>query len=536
MTAAGSKEVAGIDLPLHEHVRAHAARDPHKTALVWYGREIGYGELDRLSDTCAAVLHRHGVRKGEPVALFMQNCPQYVIAHLAIQKLGGIVSPCSPLFKSAELAYQLADLGAKLVIAAGNLHPVVASVLPETQVRTVMVVHYEDMLPAVPTYAPPKETEGTRVDVPGAVDLLAAIQLETEPPPRPALDMDDVALLVYTSGTTGRPKGAMLSYRNCMFKTSGLAKLFQLDEEEVHLAIPPLYHISGMLYGMNLPLYTGASAVLHYRFDPLATLQSISRHKVTYWKGIAPMLVAAMEAPEAASFDLSSLRVTSASSFGIRTTPELSRRWAEFTGGCIATEAGYGLSETHTGDAVTLPTDVRWRTNGRLMPGVRCRIVDPKTLHDLPVGAEGEILLSSPGNFLGYWNQPEKTAETLHEGWVRTGDVGKLDADGYLTLVGRIKELIKVSGYSVFPEDVEALLMRHPGIRQVAVVGANDPAKGQVVRAVIVPTGEARASLTAYEVATWSRENMSAYKVPRVIEFRDELPMTVSGKVLRRLV
>ena len=217
-------------------------------------------------------------------------------------------------------------------------------------------------------------------------------------------------------------------------------------------------------------------------------------------------------------------------------TQELSERWRQFTGGCIATEAGYGLSETHTGDVVTRPEEVRWGTNGKLLPGVQCRIVDPGTGSEVPVGQEGEILLQSPGNFRGYWKEPEKTAETMRDGWVHTGDIGKVDEDGYLSLLGRIKELIKVSGYSVFPEDVEALLLRHPGIRQVAVIGVSDPAKGEVVKAVIVPKPEAADSINHQEVIAWSRENMSAYKVPRHIEFRQELPTTVSGKVMRRLL
>jgi long-chain acyl-CoA synthetase len=536
-TAAADAGAEPAEQPLHEHLRRHARATPGKTAIVWYGREIGYGELDRLSDACAAVLHRHGVRQGEPVALFMQNCPQYVIAHIAIQKLGAIVSPCSPLFKSHELAYQLADLGAQVMIAAGNLQPIVEAVRHETPVRTVMLVHYEDMLPAQPSYAVPQELRGTRTPAiagDNAIDLLAAIRLEQTPPPRPVLAMDDVALLVYTSGTTGRPKGAMLSFRNALFKTAGIARMAELQADDVHLAIPPLYHISGMLYGMNIPLYTGAAAVLHYRFDARATLESMDRHKVSYWKGIAPMLVAVMEAPGAADFDLSSLRVTSASSFGIRLTPELSERWARFTGGCIATEAGYGLSETHTGDVITLPHSVRWGTNGQPMPGVRCRIVDPASGRELPPGEQGEIVLQSPGNFRGYWKQPAKTAETLRDGWVYTGDIGKLDQDGYLSLLGRIKELIKVSGYSVFPEDVEALLLKHPAIRQAAVVGVPDPQKGEVVRAVVVL--EEEAALGTEELIGWCRENMSAYKVPRQVEFRTGLPTTASGKVLRRLL
>lgn len=522
--------------PLHEFLRRHAQLTPDKVAIVWYGRNITFGELDRWSDACATVLARNGVKKGDPVALYMQNCPQYVIAHLGIQRLGAIVSPCSPLFKSHELTYQLADLGARIVIAAADLYPIVQEARAATQVNTVMLVNYDDMLPDEPTYAVPRELRDAHRELDGAFDLLAAIQQERHETPRPDLSMDDVALLVYTSGTTGRPKGAMLTFGNCLFKTSGLAEVSGMRPDDVHLAVPPLYHISGMLYGINVPLYTGATVVLHYRFDPLATLESIERHRVTYWKGIAPMLVAVMEAPDADSYDLSSLRVTCASSFGIRMTQSLSERWARFTGGCIATEPGYGLSESHTGDVITLPHEVRWGTNGKLLPGVSCRIVDPQSGEDVPPGEQGEILLKSPGNFVGYWKQPEKTAETLKNGWLHTGDIGTLDKDGYLTLVGRIKEMIKVSGYSVFPEDVEAILLKHPNVRQAAAVGVPHPSKGEVVKAFIVPRSDAPGELTEEALIAWCRENMSAYKVPRYVEFRSEFPTTVSGKVLRRLL
>ncbi len=522
--------------PLPELLRANARSTPDKPAIIWYGREFTYAELDSLSDRCAAVLARLGVAEGEPVALFMQNCPQYVIAHLAIQKLGAIVSPCSPLFKAAELGYQLADLGAKVIIAADNLMPVIESARGETALTHVVLVHYQDFLPEQPTYRVPDEIRYPRQMSECAVDLLQAMETETDAPPQRRLDLDDVALLVYTSGTTGRPKGAMLTLGNILFKTAAPVTFSGLREDDIHLAIPPLYHISGMLFGMNIPLYLGATVVLHYRFDPLATLESIERHKVTYWKGIAPMLVAVMDAPSAQHFDASSLRITTASSFGIRMSEELSARWADFTGGCYATEAGYGLSETHTMDAMMPPDAVRWGTNGCLVPGVECRIVDNATGRDLPVGEQGEIVLRSPGNFRGYWNQPEKTAETLRDGWVYTGDIGKIDADGYLTLLGRTKEMIKVSGYSVFPEDVEAILVRHPKVDQAGVVGVADPYKGEVVKAVIVLKTEHAGQITAEELVGWSRENMSPYKVPRLIEFRDALPKTTSGKVLRRLL
>ena len=513
---------------LHEVIEAHACATPDKTAIVWYGREISYGELARLIDGCARLLAAIGVAKGDRVALFMQNCPQYIVAHFGIQKLGAVVCPCSPLFKEHELEYQLGDLQPAAVIAADDLHPVVQAVAARVPVGHVLLVHYADMLPAECTYPVPDALRSPRTISPGQ-DLLARIAQPNPAAPPVEIGLDEVAMLIYTSGTTGRPKGAMLSHRNVLFKTEGTVRFMGIRPGDVHLAIPPLYHISGMLCGFDIPLYSGGSLVLHYRFDAFAALASIERHRVTYWKSIAPMLVAAMKLETPRRFDLRSLRITTATSFGVRATPQMSEEWAAFSGGCAVSESGYGLTETHTFDAVMPRDAVKWGAAGKLIPGVRCRIVDPATGRDLPFGQQGEILLHSAGNFVGYWGQPEKTRETLRDGWVHTGDIGTLDADGYLTWLGRYKELIKVSGYSVFPEDVEVLLMKHPQVQRAAVLGMPDPNKGEVVHAFIV--GDP--SLDEPTLMAWCRENMAAYKVPQRIRFRAALPMTPSGKLIR---
>jgi len=519
--------------PLHQHLHAHAAAMPDKPAIVWYGREITYGELDRLIDGCAALLASMGVVQGDRVALFMQNCPQYVIAHFGIQQLGAIVCPCSPLFKSHELAYQLADLQPRVLIAADELLPVIRDTAGEAPVGQVLLVHYADLLPAAPSYPVPEQMRTRRcIDEP-PTDFLALIQAQHAAPPAPEVGMDDVAMLIYTSGTTGRPKGAMLSHRSVMFKTEGAVKFMGIVASDVHLAIPPLYHISGMLCGFDIPLFSGGTLVLHYRFDAHAALISIERHRVTYWKSIAPMLVAAMKLQTPRRYDLSSLRITTATSFGVKATPEMSRQWAEFSGGCEVSESGYGLTETHTFD-VMMPRDaVQWGPAGKVIPGVRCRVIDPGTGRDVAPGEQGEILLQSPANFLGYWGQPDKTRETLRDGWVHTGDIGTLDADGYLSWLGRYKELIKVSGYSVFPEDVEILLMKHPQVERAAVLGAPHPHKGEVVHAFVVTHPGGSGSLSEEALSAWCRENMAVYKVPHRIEFREALPMTPSGKVIR---
>lgn len=522
--------------PLHEYVRQHAATQPEKPAFIWYGNVLSYGELDRLSDAFAARLSALGVKKGSRVALFLQNCPQYVIAHFGIQKIGAIVSPCSPLFKEHELEYQLADLGAEVIVASDNLYPVVKTVQPKTSVQHIFLTCYADFLPAQPPIAVPEEIRAPKLRRPGTIDFFDSLEQMDHVVPRPDLSMDDVALMTYTSGTTGLPKGAMLSYGNALFKTFGAADCNEIRSDEVLLAVAPLYHIAGMLVGINTTVYTGATTVLLYRFDPLAVLQAIETYKVTHWYSIAPMNVAVMKTPGADKYDLSTLRTNPATSFGITMTEALANQWQQFTGHCQTFEAAYGLSETHTFDSYMPREAVKWGTHGKLMPQVECRIVDTETGDVLPPGEMGEIALRSPGTFKGYWNKPQATADILRDGWLYTGDMGKMDASGYLTFCGRLKEMIKVSGYSVFPEEVETILIKHPLIQQAAVIGIDDPAKGQVPKAVIVLKPEANNSVSAEEIIAWSRENMSAYKVPREVEFRDTLPATGTGKMLRRLL
>ena len=329
-------------------------------------------------------------------------------------------------------------------------------------------------------------------------------------------------------------KGAMLTYRNALYKSAAAADCNGVTGDDVLLAIAPLNHIAGMVMGINVTLYTGASSVLLFRFDPVATLQAIERYRVTWWYSIAPMNVAAMQAPDAGDYNLSSLRMNPVTSFGITFTEALARRWREFAHNCNSFEASYGLSETHTVDTY-MPSDaIRWGTHGKAIPGSEIRILDPESGTPMPVGEPGEIVLRSPGVFKGYWNKPDATAKTLRNGWVHTGDIGHMDADGYLTFTGRFKEMIKVSGYAVFPEEVETILIKHPAVAQAAVIGVTDATKGEVIRAFVVR--KAGQDVSAEALMAWARENMSTYKAPRELRFVEALPATGAGKVLRRLL
>ena len=523
--------------PLHEYLRAHARERGGSTACLWYGHAMSWAELDRASDAFAARLQALGVKKGEPVVLFLNNCPQYLVAHFGIQKIGAIVCPSGPLNKEHELAYQVNDLKARVIVAAAPLLPVVRKVQPESALEHVFVVHYADLLPDPSSLDLPAELAAERKaerSVPeDCEDFLAVMRGNAKPQPV-VIDMDDVALMTYTSGTTGLPKGAMLSYGNALFKTRAAADCNGVGPGDVLLSIAPLYHIAGMLMGVNVPVLTGAASVLLHRFDPRAVLQAIAAYKVSWWYSIAPMNVACMQVSDIDSFDLRSLKMNPVTSFGITFTEPLAQQWRTHAQNCTSFEAAYGLSETHTCDTYTPHHAPRWGTQGIAVPGVTIRIIDTDTQADMPVGEVGEIVLTSPGTFKGYWNKPEATAATLRNGWVHTGDMGKLDADGYLTFIGRFKEMIKVSGYSVFPEEVETILIKHPAVAQAAVIAQPDAEKGEVVKAFIVR--KPGAGLDADALIAWARDNMASYKAPRVVSFIDALPTTGAGKVLRRLL
>jgi long-chain acyl-CoA synthetase len=525
--------------PLHEYLRAHARERGSHPACIWYGHSMNYAELDAASDAFAARLQAIGVRKGDPVVLFLNNCPQYLAAHFGIQKIGAVVCPSGPLNKEHELAYQVNDLNARVIVAASSLLPVVDKVRPRSALEHVFVVHYADLLPAQDALAfdLPAELKAARQEprtLPAhCEDFLGVMRGDARPAPV-AIDMDDIALMTYTSGTTGLPKGAMLSYGNALYKTRAAADCNGVGPDDVLLSIAPLYHIAGMLMGVNVPVLSGAASVLMHRFDPRTALQAIDRYNVSWWYSIAPMNVACMQVPDIARFDLSSLKMNPVTSFGIAFTESLAAQWRSHANHCSSFEAAYGLSETHTCDTYTPHVAPRWGTLGVPVPGVTIRIIDTETQADMPVGEVGEIVLTSAGSFKGYWNKPEATAATLRNGWVHTGDMGKLDADGYLTFIGRFKEMIKVSGYSVFPEEVETILIKHPAVAQAAVIAQPDPEKGEVVKAFIVR--KPGAALEADALVAWARENMASYKAPRAVSFIDALPTTGAGKVLRRLL
>ncbi len=523
------------EIPIHEYLRLRAREMPDKTAIVFYGREISYRELDAMSDRCAHYLAANGVGKGDRVAIFMGNCPQYMVAHFGIQKIGAIVCPCSPLFKEMELEYELNDTGAEILIAWEHFMPIIDAVRHQTRLRKVLTTNLSDCVPEQPTLPIPEAMKKvTRQEFEGTEDFLSIVADGNTEPASVEIDMrEDIALLQYTGGTTGMPKGCMLTSYAALFKTASVCTFAELTEENVCLVTMPIFHIAGMLAGMNSCIFSGATQVLLTLFDAETSMKAIERYGVDFWYSAVPMNVAIMAHPEVDAHDLSSLKLCLTSSFGIQLSEEIADRWKNCTGGGVLVEGAYGLSETHTADTFMPRHMIRYDTVG--IPGLEqeFKIVDIEDrTREMPIGEQGEIARRNPAVFKGYWNQPHATGETLQDGWVFTGDIGRFDDEGFLYLLGRLKEMIKVSGFSVFPEEVETLLNRHPAVAQSAVIGVPDHRKGEVVKAFIVL--KAGSETTTDEIRQWARDSMSTYKCPATVEFRESLPTLGTGKLLRR--
>lgn len=521
--------------PLHEYLRENAKRQPEKTAIIFYGKKMSYGELDLYSDRLASYLNKKGIRKGDTVALYMQNCPQYMIAHFAIQKIGAIVGPCNPMFKEWELQYQLNDLEAKVLITLDSLVPIFENIKEQTFVQELIVSNYKEFLPEIPRPSFPETLE--EQDVSSLSTSLYEIINDSSllSPPCIVIEMkEDTGLVVYTSGTTGSPKGAMLTFGNSEFKTNCLMKTYSYANTDVFLSVMPVFHIAGMLVGMLGPIAVGGTIVLLTRFDPKIALESINEHQVTVAYTTPPMNIEMMKNEIIKKTNFSSLRLNLATSFGVQVSEEISNEWQQYSNTPLF-EFAYGMSETHTGNALMPPDEIKYGTVGKPTYDTEVKIMDLEdNSKEVVNGQEGEIILRSPSVFKGYLNKQEATSESVVNGWFYTGDIGKFDDEGYLYFLGRNKEMIKCSGYSVYPEEVEKMLIKHPQVDQVAVIGVPDEKRGESVKAFVVLKQDA--VLKAEDLVAWSKERMAAYKYPREVEFRGSLPQTSAGKLLRRLL
>lgn len=516
------------ELTLPEHLDHWAAERADTTAIAFEGNDLSYADVAGRVARVAGWLRAVGVGPGDRVAVFMANCPQFTITMMAILRIGAVHVPVNPMFHAAELEYELSDSGAEVVVTVDPLLPVLDAVRPAVSLRHVLVTG-------------PRELAGDPVppEVPERPDVTAwSVAERSDPAPLLATDLDALAALNYTGGTTGLPKGCQHTQRHMLYTNaaSAGAAAQPADGTFVSLCYLPVFWIAGENFGILTPLVVGGTCVLLPRWEPRAALRGISTYGVTSMVGTVENYLELLARPDLAEHDLSTFTDPLAVSFVRKLTPDVRRDWAAAVGPwSLLREAAYGMTETHTSD--TSPYGLADGDKDLLsepvfcgipVPGTDIAVVSFETGEPLPVGEAGEIIVRSPAVLTGYWNKPEATASQLRHGWLHTGDNGRIDEDGCLHYLGREKDMIKVKGMSVFPAEVEMLLTRHPAVQTVAVVPADDPEKGQVPVAFVslVEPG----AVDAGALQAWARETMAAYKVP-LVRIVDRFPMTVTGKI-----
>jgi long-chain acyl-CoA synthetase len=521
------------DISLPQLLERTVARYPDRTATIFHGKKLTYHEIQRRVDAFAAALQHLGVRRGERVAIMLPNLPQYVIAFYGALRSGAIAVPTNPLYTRKELEHQLADAGAVAIVTLDQLFDRVQAALPATRIRTVIVTGVEDALPAHlrGPYLIKQRREGTRRIRPGGIVYRLSALLDTPPTQPTQIDPDDLAVLMYTGGTTGLSKGAMLTHRNLLVNTmQGFHWQGAIESREVAiLCATPFFHVYGMTIGMNLAITTGGAMLLVPRWNPGEVAKIARRYRPELFPGVPTMYLALANLKGVSAKDFGSLRACISGAAPL--PPEVQRRFEAISQARVV--EGYGLTEaspvTHCNP---VRGDARPGTVGVPFPDTDAMITDPETWEPLPPGAIGEMTVRGLQVMKGYWNRPEETLAVLRDGWLHTGDMATVDEDGYFRIVDRKKDLIIAGGYNVYPREVEDVLYSHPKIREAAVIGAPSEYRGETVKAVVVLNEGMQAS--ADEIIAFCRNELAAYKVPKIVEFRDDLPKTLIGKVLRR--
>lgn len=516
-----------------EMFSASVAGHADRPFIHYFDSTITLSAADRLSDGLACGLHELGIRRGERVAVYVQNIPQFVLAQLATWKLGAIMVPVNPMLKQRELEFTLNDSGAAALVTLETLyHDVAAAALPATSVRVVVTTSELDFLDA----PFPALLAGVQRSRPTEThDLLELALAHAGHKPEPVtLGPDDVAFLTYTSGTTGPPKGAMNTHGNVVFNAQVYRDWIGLDEDDVVLGVAPLFHITGLIAHAAVATLVPMPIVLFYRFDPGTLVDMVERHRATFTVAAITAFIGVMNHPTAHERDLSSF--TKLYSGGAPIAPTTVEAYEQRFGTYI--HSVYGLTET-TSPSHMVPFGSRAPVDpvsgalavGLPVFGTTSTIVD-EARRQLPAGEVGEIAISGPQIVPGYWEKPDDTLHTIPDGVLYTGDVGFVDGEGWFYVVDRKKDQINAAGYKIWPREVEDVLYSHPAVREAAVVGVPDDYRGESVKAFV--SLRAGQSVDEPELIEFCKERMAAYKYPREIEILDELPKTSSGKILRR--
>jgi long-chain acyl-CoA synthetase len=534
-----------VDVPDHSlpYFLEESARNyPEHPAIIFKGRKISYRQLNQLSDTVAAALVASGFKKGERAVIYMPNTPQFVITYFGILKAGGIAVATNPLYTERELEHQLADCGAETVFVMSLFYNQLKNVQRQgkSKVKRVIVTNIKEYLPPhlnVLFSLLKEKKEGHYVTLEAGDMAFADFMMMGQRAAKPNITItgSDIALLQYTGGTTGLSKGAIALHRNLVANTMMLHEWLDWTYgQEVFLAAIPFFHVYGMVTAMIFAVsIAGTMVIIPNPRDQKDVLSSINKYKPSLFPGVPAMYVAINNNPDVAAgkYDVRSIRACISGSAPL--LAETKRRFEELTGGKLV--EGYGLTESFVATHCNpIKGENRSGAIGLPLPNVTCRIVDLTDGNkEVPVGEIGELIMQSPTIMQGYWQMPEETAHTLRDGWLYTGDIARMDEDGYFYIEDRKKDMIIAGGYNVYPREVEEVLARHPAVAEVSVAGIPDPRRGETVKAWIVKKPECTTT-TEEEIIEWSKTQLARYKYPRLIEFRSELPKTTVGKVLKR--
>jgi len=525
---------------LHYNLEVSARRYPDKAAIFYYGSAISYAALEREVRALAGFLQqRCGVKRGDRVLLYAQNSPQFIVAYYAILRADAVVVPVNPMNKSAELTHYIGDSDARVAVAAqelyGEIEPHVGRPGGEGRLEHCVLAAYSDYLREPADLPLPDFIRAPRVDPKRAGVTLWHEALASGCVPRESeAGPDDLACLPYTSGTTARPKGAMLTHSNLMATSIGGCIWTPASSEAVQLGVLPMFHVTGMQSNMNIPILLGAACVLMTRWDRDVAAQLIQRHQVTSIIGITTMIVDFLANPNLGKYDLSSIvRIGG----GGASMPEAVAARMEKVLGMPFIE-GYGLTETAAPSHANPVHRPKRQCAGIPYFDTDSRIIDPTTFQELGPNEVGEIITHGPQVFRGYWKQEKATADAFieHDGkkFFRTGDLGYYDEEGYFFITDRLKRMINCSGFKVWPAEVESMLYAHPDIQEACVIAAKDAHRGETVKALVVLKAAARGKTEPAAIVAWAREHMAAFKAPRLVEFVEALPRTATGKVFWR--
>jgi len=539
-----------ITLPvtsLWDNLETSARRYPEKAALVFFGRVFSYAEVLQKAERLAACLQGLGVKKGDRVVLNMQNCPQLVIAHFAILRANAVVVPVNPMNRVEELKHYIVDPDAKFAITTSDLAAELArasdALPPAQRLSHLLVTHFTDAFDAhvAGDNAPPAAWTDwlqTRHALPslrdGQVLSWEAALSVTSAAPALTVGPADLAILPYTSGTTGLPKGCMHTHASIMHNAIASGLWGNGSVENVVLTVVPMFHITGMVSLMHTSIRAGATLIMMPRWDRELAGRLISRWQVTHWTNIPTMVIDLLGSPNFESYDLSSLVYIGGG--GAAMPQAVAQRLLEQFG--LRYVEGYGLTETAAPSHSNPPDAPKQQCLGIPFMSTDARVIDPDTLAEMPMGAQGEIIIHGPEVFQGYWKRPDATEAAFIEfegkSFFRSGDLGYVDADGYFFLTDRLKRMINASGFKVWPAEVEALMFGHPAVQEACIISTKDSYRGESVKAVIVLRPSHKGTVSEQDIITWCRDNMAVYKVPRVVQFVDALPKSGAGKVMWR--